>query len=93
MKIYDLIENIKVWVELYKESSEEDKTTENWKKGMLKVLSKLSVSEELNATPFKQKLEEIIEKAKKEELDQLPSIYNDLNSITNYFQENYDALN
>ncbi len=93
MKIYDLIENIKIWAEIYRESSEEDKQTETWKRNMLKVLSKLNVAEELESTPFKQKLEDIINLARKDEFNQITNIYNELESIEKYFQENYDNFN
>lgn len=90
MKIYDLTENIKLWIDLYNESSNDDKTTDGWKRGMLKVLSKLTIAEELNSTPFKQKLENIINIAKNEEIDQITYIYETLDSLNNYFQEKYD---
>ncbi len=93
LKIYDLIENIKIWTEIYRESSEEDKETDAWKKNMLKVLSKLNVAEELELTPFKQKLEDIINLAKKNEFNQITNIYEELKNIEKYFQENYDTFN
>lgn len=88
MKLYDAIEMIKTWLELYRESSENDKKTDEWKKGMLKIISVLSINEDLENTPFKEKIEESINLAKKNDLNQLQTIYEKLDEVNNYFQEN-----
>lgn len=88
MKLYDAIEMIKTWLELYRESSENDKKTDEWKKGMLKIISVLSINEDLENTPFKEKIEESINLAKKNDLNQLQTIYEILDEVNNYFQEN-----
>jgi hypothetical protein len=79
---------IKTWLELYRESSENDKKTDEWKKGMLKIISVLSINEDLKNTPFKEKIEESINLAKKNDLNQLQTIYEKLDEVNNYFQEN-----
>jgi hypothetical protein len=79
---------IKTWLELYRESSENDKKTDEWKKGMLKIISVLSINEDLENTPFKEKIEESINLAKKNDLNQLQTIYEKLDEVNNYFQEN-----
>jgi len=79
---------IKTWLELYRESSENDKKTDEWKKGMLKIISVLSINEDLENTPFKEKIEESINLAKKNDLNQLQTIYEILDEVNNYFQEN-----
>jgi len=88
LKLYDAIEMIKTWLELYRESSENDKKTDEWKKGMLKIISVLSINEDLENTPFKEKIEESINLAKKNDLNQLQTIYEKLDEVNNYFQEN-----
>jgi hypothetical protein len=79
---------IKTWLELYRESSENDKKTDEWKKGMLKIISVLSINEDLENTPFKEKIEESINLAKKNDLNQLQIICEKLDEVNNYFQEN-----
>lgn len=87
MKLYDTIEMIKTWLDLYRESSENDKKTDEWKKGMLKIITVLSISEDLENTPFKEKIEESINLAKKNDLNYLQTIYEKLEEVNNYFQE------
>lgn len=88
MQSYDLLENISTWTAIYKDTSEADKKTEAWQKGMLKVVAVFSNIEDFELTPFKHKLDIAISYARTGDFEKLGEIYALLSEIEKYMSEN-----
>lgn len=82
MKVNDLYETIETWLHIYKNITRPDiesKMAKEYSRGMLKVISALSIIEEIKNTTAEKYLAKAIEEAKSGDFTKLDEIYIYLN--------------